>query len=336
MIYIIFLIIILVNVLIFNYFNKISEIINLYDFPNKKLKIHKTKTSLIGGFIILLNIFLVFFLKSLFKSEFFSFFLSFENEIIFLFMLSIFFLLGFLDDKFNINPNKKFFFLIIISVFFIVLDQNLLIQKFSLSFYKSKIILENYSFIFSVFSILILINAMNFYDGINGQSLIFFLITFSYLLIVSEKIEFYLFIISILFFLLFFNLRNRLFLGDNGIYILTIILSTSLIYEHNVYRSIIFADEIFLLLFLPGLDLLRLTILRLMKKKNPFYGDRNHIHHLLIKKFSLIKTNIILFILAIVPIVFFNILKLNFYLVIFIFLIIYSAIILKLSKYGSF
>ncbi len=335
MINIILFVIILVNIFIFYYFNKISEIVNLYDFPNKKLKIHKTKTSLIGGSIIIINIFLVFFLNLLFKSEFLSFFPSFKNELIFLAMLSIFFMLGFLDDKFNINPNKKFFFLIIISVLFIVLDQNLLIQKFSLSFYKSKIFLDNYSFIFSVFCILILINAMNFYDGINGQSLIFFLITFSYLLIVSEKIEFYLFIISILFFLLFLNLRNRLFLGDNGIYILTIILSTSLIYEHNFYGSITFADEIFLLLFLPGLDLLRLTILRLMKKNNPFYGDRNHIHHLLIKKYSLIKTNIILFILAIVPILFFNILKLNFFLVIFIFLIFYSVIILKLNKYGS-
>ncbi|MBD1144420.1 hypothetical protein IDH17_01055 [Pelagibacterales bacterium SAG-MED37] len=335
MINIILFVIILVNIFIFYYFNKISEIVNLYDFPNKKLKIHKTKTSLIGGSIIIINIFLVFFLNLLFKSEFLSFFPSFKNELIFLAMLSIFFMLGFLDDKFNINPNKKFFFLIIISVLFIVLDQNLLIQKFSLSFYKSKIFLDNYSFIFSVFCILILINAMNFYDGINGQSLIFFLITFSYLLIVSEKIEFYLFIISILFFLLFLNLRNRLFLGDNGIYTLTIILSTSLIYEHNFYGSITFADEIFLLLFLPGLDLLRLTILRLMKKNNPFYGDRNHIHHLLIKKYSLIKTNIILFILAIVPILFFNILKLNFFLVIFIFLIFYSVIILKLNKYGS-
>ncbi len=335
MINIILFVIILVNIFIFYYFNKISEIVNLYDFPNKKLKIHKTKTSLIGGSIIIINIFLVFFLNLLFKSEFLSFFPSFKNELIFLAMLSIFFMLGFLDDKFNINPNKKFFFLIIISVLFIVLDQNLLIQKFSLSFYKSKIFLDNYSFIFSVFCILILINAMNFYDGINGQSLIFFLITFSYLLIVSEKIEFYLFIISILFFLLFLNLRNRLFLGDNGIYILTIILSTSLIYEHNFYGSITFADEIFLLLFLPGLDLLRLTILRLMKKNNPFYGDRNHIHHLLIKKYSLIKTNIILFILAIVPILFFNILKINFFLVIFIFLIFYSVIILKLNKYGS-
>lgn len=332
MINIILFVIILVNIFIFYYFNKISEIVNLYDFPNKKLKIHKTKTSLIGGSIIIINIFLVFFLNLLFKSEFLSFFPSFKNELIFLAMLSIFFMLGFLDDKFNINPNKKFFFLIIISVLFIVLDQNLLIQKFSLSFYKSKIFLDNYSFIFSVFCILILINAMNFYDGINGQSLIFFLITFSYLLIVSEKIEFYLFIISILFFLLFLNLRNRLFLGDNGIFVLTIILSTSLIYEHNVYDNIIYADEIFLLLLLPGLDLLRLTISRILVGKNPFYGDKNHIHHLIIKRYSLVKTNLILFILAVLPILFLNILKLNFFIIISIILTIYFFIILKFTK----
>ena len=82
------------------------------------------------------------------------------------------------------------------------------------------------------------------------------------------------------------NLKNMLFLGDGGVYLLGIILSASLIYEHNVYRNIIFVDEIFMLLFLPGLDLIRLTITRLLKGKNPFYGDRNHIHHLLIKKYS--------------------------------------------------
>ena len=38
----------------------------------------------------------------------------------------------------------------------------------------------------------------------------------------------------------------------------------------NSYRNIIFVDEIFMLLFLPGLDLIRLTITRLLKGKNPF------------------------------------------------------------------
>ena len=156
------------------------------------------------------------------------------------------------------------------------------------------------------------------------------------MLIISEKFEFYGIILFIITFLLFLNLKKLLFLGDNGIYVLTIILSTALIYEHNVYRNIIFVDEIFMLLFLPGLDLIRLTITRLLKGKNPFYGDRNHIQHLLIKKYSLLTTNLILCFLGITPIIFFNFLKLNFFIAISIFVIIYFLIIIRLKKNESF
>ena len=51
-----FFILSIINILIFFNFTKISKIINLYDMPNKNLKIHKNKTSLIGGSIIMLNI----------------------------------------------------------------------------------------------------------------------------------------------------------------------------------------------------------------------------------------------------------------------------------------
>ena len=84
-----------------------------------------------------------------------------------------------------------------------------------------------------------------------------------------------------------FKRDNKVFLGDSGIYLLSIILSSSLIYEHNIQKNIIFADEIFFLLLLPGLDLLRLTLKRLLSFKNPFFGDRDHIHHLLINRYSL-------------------------------------------------
>ena len=40
----------------------------------------------------------------------------------------------------------------------------------------------------------------------------------------------------------------------------------------------------------PGIDMLRLFIQRLLNKQNPFYGDRNHIHHLLLKKYGYNKT----------------------------------------------
>ena len=69
------------------------------------------------------------------------------------------------------------------------------------------------------------------------------------------------------------NLKNMLFLGDGGVYLMSIILSISLIYEHNIHKSIVYADEIFFLLLLPGLDLLRLTISRSLDKKNPIHNE---------------------------------------------------------------
>ena len=323
---------IIFNLFILYNFKKFTKIIGLYDFPNKKLKIHKEKISLTGGTIIILNILIIVILDFFFKNGFSDFFLHKKELIIFLFILFLFFILGFFDDKYDINPNIKFFLSILISLIFVTLDQNLLIQNFSLSFYENRIFLENYSLLFTIFCIIVLINALNFYDGINAQSLVFFVFAFLYLLIISSRVEFYIPILIILSFLLILNLKNKLFLGDNGIYILVIILSVALIYEHNIHGNIFYVDEIFFLLLLPGLDLLRLTISRLYMKKNPFYGDRNHIHHLLIKKYSLLPTNLILITLAIMPIIFFDIFKLNFYITLLFFLLIYFLLIFKNIK----
>ena len=249
-----------------------------------------------------------------------------------LFLILSFYFLGLYDDKHNLSPLKKIFFSIVFIIISISLNSNLLVSNFSLSFYSSKIFLENFSIIFTIFCFLILMNSLNFYDGINGQSCIYFLIVFSYLLISSKKYEFYAILIFILLFLLILNLMSRLFLGDNGIYVFSIILSVALIYEHNKYNNIIYADEIFMLLLLPGLDLLRLTITRVLKGKNPFYGDKNHIHHLLLNKFSLLNTNLILIILGIAPIIFFNLLSFNFFLVFFIFFAVYVLLIQSLNS----
>ena len=68
---------------------------------------------------------------------------------------------------------------------------------------------------------------------------------FSYLLLKTNRLEFYSLIIIIILFCLFLNLSNEMFLGDNGVYVMSIILITSIIYEHNVYKNFIYADEIF-------------------------------------------------------------------------------------------
>ena len=322
----------LINLIIIFNINNISKIINLYDLPDKKLKFHKKKVPLIGGSILIFNIFFLILIEFIFQIKIFFFFQSLSEIFSFLLILLSFFILGFYDDKYKIKPSYKFFFSILISLFYIVINNNILIKSFSLSIYEHKIFLETFSVLFTIFCVIVLINSLNFFDGINGQLLIFSLLVFSYLLLKTNRYEFYIFIIIIIIFCLFLNLRNQIFLGDNGVYVLSGILITSIIYENNIYKNFLYADEIFFLLLLPGIDLIRLTFFRLIKKKNPFYGDRNHIHHLMIKKYSLLITNILLFLLSVFPIFLYNISELNSYAIFSIFLVIYVLLINNLSN----
>ena len=326
------IIICLINLIIIVNMNNISKIINLYDLPDKNLKIHKKKVPLIGGSILIFNVLFLILIEIIFQIKIFFFFQSLSEIFSFLLILLSFFILGFYDDKYKIKPSYKFFFSILISLFYIIINNNILIKSFSLSIYEHKIFLETFSVLFTIFCIIVLINSLNFFDGINGQLLIFSLLVFSYLLLKTNRYEFYVFIIIIILFCLFLNLRNQIFLGDNGVYVLSVILITSIIYENNIYKNFLYADEIFFLLLLPGIDLIRLTFLRLIKKKNPFYGDRNHIHHLMIKKYSLLITNILLSLLSVFPIFLYNFSELNFYAILSTFLVIYVLLISNLSN----
>ena len=40
---------------------------------------------------------------------------------------------------------------------------------------------------------------------------------------------------------------------------------------------------------LPGIDMFRLFLVRIKNRKNPFKGDLNHFHHIILKKYSYYK-----------------------------------------------
>ena len=330
----IFSILLINNFLIFIKLKKLSKIINIFDKPDKRLKKHKSNVPLLGGIIVIINLFILSFSMIFFENLFGHLIVSKKEFASIVFFCASFFMLGIYDDKFILNPDKKFIISIIFSILTLTLNKNLLINSFDLSFYEKKIILNDFSFFFTLFCIIILINALNFYDGINGQSLIFFIFVFSYLCLNSPLQTFYFVLIFICAFILFLNLKNKVFLGDSGVYLLGSVVIVLLVYEYNVFKTIKFADEIFLLLILPGVDLLRLTITRITNGKNAFYGDRNHIHHMLIHKFSLITSNTILLILAVFPVTLFMVFKLNFFISFISFLILYvlSILLLKLSN----
>ena len=323
---------ILIGLIFLNFFlfinlKKLANFVNIFDKPDGKLKLHKMKTPIIGGIILAFNFLIIFFYQIFFLKNFLSLNINnFHNLELFSLLILIygFFFLGLYDDKYKLNPSKRLIFSILVILIVISLNKNLLIANLSLSFYESRIFFNHLSILFTIFCILILTNALNFYDGINGQSCLIFICCFTYLSIKSDFNLFYLTCIFLILIVMFQNLKNMLFLGDGGIYLMSAILSISLIYEHNINKNIIYADEIFFLLLLPGLDLLRLTISRSLNKKNPLKGDRKHLHHLLIDKFSLTFSNIFLLLMSILPLVLFIFLDLNFFIVCFIFLIIYG------------
>ena len=285
------LILVILNITIIFYHQKLISFFKIYDTPDKKRKFHKERTSLFGGSIIFINLIIFIFFDYVFKIQSITF-LDFPY---FILGCAFFYIFGLVDDKKDLNSNFKFIIEILIIFLLVLLDKNILIEKIYFHSIDISIDLGRYSFLFTVLSITIFINALNMFDGINLQTGGYCLIIISSLFFYSE-LDLFLFclIISLITFL-FLNYKSKLFLGDNGTYLLGFLISYLIIYTAKEDNYILLsADKIFIMMLLPGLDLIRLFVTRLIKKRHPFSPDTNHIHHILIKKIGFGKTTLFL------------------------------------------
>ena len=90
-------------------------------------------------------------------------------------------------------------------------------------------------------------------------------------------------------------------------------------------------DQIVLVMLLPGLELMRLFVIRLASKKNPFSAHRNHLHHLLLRKNNFLRATLITQSLIILPFVFSILIGFTIGFV-FLVLILYSIIVFKYNQ----
>ena len=310
--------IVIFNIVLINFFQKIANFINVFDNPDSKRKIHNKKVASIGGLIIFSNISLFFFLESDLS----------EYKILWTFAFIIF-LIGFIDDKFKINSNLKFFLFIIFAFLLFKTNDNLVLNDLNFSFLNQNISLGKFSLIFSIFSIVIFMNAFNMFDGINLQASLYSI--FIFLIFISNNYftNFSIIIIVSLIFFLYLNYKNICFLGDSGSLLIAFLISY--IFINSASKNIFYADEILLIMLLPGLELIRLFFFRIIKKKSPFSPDNNHLHHYLIKNLGLIKTNYLVISLTIFLYLFALLLN-SFPLSIFIGLIIYFFVLFYFKK----
>ena len=288
-----YLVIFYSSILIIHFLTKYSKLIGEYfhviDIPNKD-KIHTSATPLIGSFgIIIFSIIIIFVLGIN----------NFNNSITMILTYSyLFFLLGYIDDRVNINAYLKLLISIIILFAALYLSEILLIKKIYIELLDKDIYLGKFSILFSILCIALLINSLNLIDGINGLASGFSTLwLFSLSLLLNGDIK------TILLFISFFMaintyqiIRGKYFLGDSGTLFLGCLISLVTIFTYNTLLNqniTMSIEKIFIFFMIPGLDMFRLFIFRLIKKKDPFSRDLNHLHHYMIKQFSLNQSLII-------------------------------------------
>ena len=322
----------LLNFILIFYFKKLSQIINLFDVPDNKRKFHKKPTAAIGGFVILLNVFAFFTYQSylyFFQYLDFKYYNYFDFLIFYLFFF-LFFIIGYLDDKLSLGPNLKLLLFSIFSVSILLLTNNLALSSIEFSFLEKSIDMGSTSIAFTVLCILLFVNAFNMFDGINLQSSIYSLHIFIIFILQGIFIDISAVMIVSLLFFSYLNFKNKCFLGNNGSLAIAFVIAYLFIKSQSSNHPF-FADEIFLAMQIPGIDLIRLAIERTIAKKHPFYPDRNHIHHILMKKYGYQKTLFFLSCLIIVPNFLSTLYGNTIYYIVFSF-IVYFFILFKLKK----
>ena len=264
------LFILFISIISINFLFKSKNFLLSYTGLKHQTYIQQNKVPLSGGFILL-----IFFL------------LNYNDQnIILTFYIFLFFFIGLIGDLNLFKTATLRLMIQILLIIFFVLSLDISIIDLRFRFLNE--ILDNFylNIFFVSFCFLVLINGSNFIDGCNGLAIGYYLIIYYFLFyliknqIVIYEINLFLSLISCLLILLIFNLLNKLFLGDNGIYILSIVTGYLLIEIANL-NNYISPYYIMNLLWYPAFEILFSMLRKIRSNFSPMEPDTNHLHQLL-------------------------------------------------------
>lgn len=207
--------------------------------------------------------------------------------------IALMFIIGLRDDVLALTPKQKLYSQFLPVLILVFLDNTVLTSTYGLII--DFIFPEWAGIIISVFVLIILTNAYNLIDGLDGLAgtigviiLEFYGIWF--FAIGSTALGYIAFCFSgALIAFLFFNWQpSRIFMGDTGALMIGLLISYLSIrfiqanYELPDQHQYKFSSSVastICVLIIPVFDTLRVIILRLRKFQSPFRADKNHIHH---------------------------------------------------------
>lgn len=314
-----FLYFFLFNLIIFLNLKKINYF--LKKKYKSKIKIKKKEPLALGGFILFLNFLIISIIEYNFSTiDFFDK----NTKIIFFYSIISIFLLGLIDDLIDLNPWRR----LILLCFIIYLSLNstqFKINSIYIDILSHNIYLKYFSLSFTILAIITFINFNNMYDGINGQSSIYYSLILLFLISKNLFIgNLYLLLFFQIFFIIF-NFYNKIYLGDSGVYLFSIIIAYLVIYGFTTKNILL--SELVCLMIIPFIDMVKMIISRMLQLRHPFSKDKKHYHHIIVRKFGNTKG---LFILHSHPIISIFLLYLEFqlfYVIVIINILIYFFLV---------
>ena len=269
---------------------------NIIDLPEER-KQHVKPLVRLGGIALALGISLPLFILGITLNNYDYFF---DGEITknLLIILCAFgmFLLGISDDFYNLSPKIRlliqFLIIFIIWNFGFKYENITLITNMDLSIQFNKIL----SCIFIMVWVVGVTNSINWIDGLDGLAignviaasiticLINLLFTNYFSFFVSLSV-----LSSSLAFLRFNKYQAKIYMGDGGSYFLGSLLAFLVLFSSNSNYNFdgnnlnVIPFIPFFILFIPIVDMTVVIFQRILDGNSPFYPDRGHLHHRLLR-----------------------------------------------------
>ncbi len=260
--------------------------------PNKRTS-HEGAIPNVGG----INIFISFLLTVLLFS--FGVIAELHYTIIGLFIILI---IGFVDDLIDIKASWKLLGELV-AAFFLIVAADIRITNLH-GFLGILNLSTPTSYLLSFFVFIVIINALNLIDGVDGLASglgilysLFFAIYFGVIGKPNLALSAYAMVGSLFVFFLYnvFGTKSKIFMGDSGslllgymitLYVFQFVEINAFPLLYNLPDTLIMKSTpavAICVLSVPLFDTLRVMLTRIKKGVSPFHPDRNHIHHLLLR-----------------------------------------------------
>lgn len=280
---------------------KVAKLKHLVDEPSEARKVHSRSVPTIGGIMLFAGTIIAYSLWFPSKGEFqlginYDTFSALEEFKYLVASMFILFFMGVKDDIIGVSPTKKLLIHLVVA-FILVFMADIRITSLH-GLLTIDHIPYTYSIILSVFTYIVIVNAMNLIDGVDGLAAgIGFIAstTFSVWFFRTGDLPLALLAAGLsgsLLGFLFFNFNPaKIFMGDSGSLIIGVtlfVLAVNMI-EHDLstvpiqMRGVSKPVLAMAILSFPLVDTLRVFIYRTLKGKSPFTADKNHTHHRLMQ-----------------------------------------------------